>query len=67
MNYSTTILWAPMIGLHTSIFRSGLGRSWTRFSKAHDVARHHPELVLHPCVQTDHSGSQHIAVDNLRH
>lgn len=52
---------------HTGILCSGLSRGWTGLSEAYSVTSHHPELVVHPGVQTHHCSCQHVTIDHFWH
>lgn len=54
-------------GPHTCVLRPGLGRGRAWLSEANGIASHHPELVLHPCIQPHHCGCEHVPGDRLRH
>lgn len=54
-------------GEPTCILGAGLGGGRAGRTQAHGVASHHPELVLHPGVESHHGRRQRVAVDQLRH
>lgn len=56
-----------MCGPHTCVLCPGLSRGWAGLSEANGIASHHPELVLHPCIQAHHCSSEHVPCDHLRH